>query len=78
MAGAWRRLRNEELRNLYISPNIIGVIKIRGMRWVGHVVRVVVMNTYSILVEKRKGTRPCGRPRRRWEENIIMGIRETV
>jgi hypothetical protein len=33
----WRKLHNEELHNLYYSPNIIGVIKSRRMRWAGHV-----------------------------------------
>jgi hypothetical protein len=35
--GGWRRLHNEELHNLYASPNIIRVTKSRGMRWAGHV-----------------------------------------
>jgi hypothetical protein len=39
VAGGWRRLHNEELRNLYTSPNIIKVIKSRRMRWTGHVAR---------------------------------------
>jgi hypothetical protein len=35
----WRRLHNEEINDLYSSPNIIRVVKSRGMRWAGHVVR---------------------------------------
>jgi len=48
----WRRQHNEELRNLYASPNIIRVIKSRSIRWVGgHVACMGEMrNTYNILV----------------------------
>jgi hypothetical protein len=40
VAGGWRRLHNEELHNLYGSPNIIRVIKSRRMRWAGNVARM--------------------------------------
>ena len=37
VTGQWRKLHNEELSNLYSSPNIIRVIKLRRMRWAGQV-----------------------------------------
>jgi len=40
VTGEWRRLHNEELNDLYSSPNIVLVIKSRRMRWAGHVARV--------------------------------------
>jgi hypothetical protein len=37
VTGRWRKLHNEELRDLYSSPSIIRIIKSRRMRWAGHV-----------------------------------------
>jgi hypothetical protein len=70
------RLHNEELHNLYASPDIITVIKSRRMRWVGHVARMEEMRNAYILVGKPEGKRPLGRPRRRWKGNITIDLRE--
>jgi len=65
--GEWRRLRNEELNDLYSSPNIVRVIKSRRMRWAGHVAHVgEERGAYRVLVGKLEGKRPLGRPRHRW------------
>jgi hypothetical protein len=73
----WRKLHNEELNNLYCSPSIIRIIKSRRMRWTWHVARTgEKRNGYRILVGKPEGKRPLGRPRRRWEDNIRMNLRE--
>ena len=73
----WRRMHNEELNDLYSSPNIVQVIKSRRMRWAGHVARMVEeRGVYRVLVGKPEGKRPLGRPRRRWEDNIRMDLQE--
>jgi hypothetical protein len=70
---------NEELHNLYSSPNIIRMIKSRRMKWAGHVARMgETRNAYRILVGKPEGKRPRGRPRRRGVDNIKIFLRKIV
>jgi hypothetical protein len=75
--GSWRKLHNDELHNLYSSPNIVRVIKSRRMRWAGHVARMGEgRSVYGVLVGRPEGKRPLGRPRHRWEDNIKIDLRE--
>jgi hypothetical protein len=62
--ASWRKLHNEELRNLYSSPRIIRMIKSRRMRWAGNIARLG-KNTDIRNQRKLEGKRPLGRPRRR-------------
>jgi hypothetical protein len=75
--GSWRKLHNDELHNLYSSPNIVRVIKSRRMRWAGHVAHMGEgKGVYRVLVGRPEGKRPLGRTRYRWEDNIKMDLRE--
>ena len=59
-------MHNEELNDLYTSPNIVRVIS-RRMRWAGHMARMgEERGVYRVLVGKPEGKRPLGRPRRKW------------
>jgi hypothetical protein len=73
--GSWRKLHNDELHNLYSSPNTVRVIKSRRMRWAGHVARIGEgRGVYRVLVGRPEGKRSLGRPRRMWEDNIKMDL----
>ena len=77
VTGEWRRLHNEELNDLYSSPNNVRVIKSRRMRWAGYVMRMGdKKGAYRVLVGKLEGKRPLGKPRRRWVDNIRMDLQE--
>jgi hypothetical protein len=70
VTGEWRKLHNEELRDLYSSPSIIRIIKSSRMRWAGHITR---------MGEKRNAywwEMPLGRPRRRGVDNIRRDLGE--
>jgi hypothetical protein len=76
VTGEWRKLHNEELHNLYSSPDIIRQVKLRRMGWAGHVARMgEEIKVYKVLVGKPEGKRPLGRPRRRWEDGIRLDLR---
>ena len=77
VTGEWRNLHNEELNDLYSSPNIVRVIKSTRMTWAGHVARMDEgRDVHKVLVGKTRGKRPLGRPRRRWEDNIKMDLQK--
>jgi len=72
-----RRLHNEELNDLYSSPNIILVIKSGWMRWAGHVANMRKTNgAFRILMGTPEGRRTLGRPRRRWQDIIKTDLQE--
>jgi hypothetical protein len=77
VTGEWRKLHNEELRDLYTSPNIIRLIKPRRMGWTDHVARTgKKRNVFGLLVGKPERKRPLGRSGRRRVDNIKMDLVE--
>jgi hypothetical protein len=70
VTGEWRKLHNDKLNGMN-SPNVIRVIKSRRMKWAGN-----VAFAYRIMVGKPEGKKPFGKPRRRWEDNIKMDLKE--
>jgi hypothetical protein len=77
VTGGWRKLRNEELRDLYSSPSVIGIIKSRRMRWAGHVAGIWEKSiAYRLLVGKPEGERSLGRPKRKSIDNVKMDLLE--
>ena len=77
VTGEWRKLHNEELNELYSSPNIVRVIKSRRLKWAGHVARMEEgRGVHEVLVGKPDGKRPLGRPRRRWQDTIKILFRK--
>jgi hypothetical protein len=62
----WRKLHDDELHNLYSTPDIILMLKSRKMRWAEHVAHMgEKRNSYGVLLGRPEGKRPLGRPGRR-------------
>jgi hypothetical protein len=77
MIGKERRLRNEELYDLYCSPNTIRVIKSRRIGWAGYVARMGDRTgTHRVLIGRPEEKKSFGKSRRRWKGNIKKDIQE--
>jgi hypothetical protein len=78
-----RKLRTEELRNFYSSPNIIRMIELKNMSWARYVARMgekenaYRTSEFRILMEMSDGKIPLGRHRRDWGNNIKTDFRDT-
>jgi hypothetical protein len=71
----WREFHNQELHEIYSSPNVIMAVRSRRMRLAGHVAHMGRMrNVYDILVRKTVMKKPLRSPRHRWKDNIKMGL----
>ena len=74
--GQWRIKTNAELMIKYKAPDIVNVIKIRSLEWLGHVVRINETRSVKIFEGKLEVQRGRGRPRLRWINDVEDDLRK--
>jgi hypothetical protein len=74
--GVWRKRYNHELYELFNEPNVVKCIKINRLGWAGHVIRMNNNRTVKkVFNTKPVGTRKIGRPKLRWEDDVIQDVK---
>jgi hypothetical protein len=74
--GYWRIKTNQEINDILKGQNIIGFIKKQRLNWLGHVERVAEDNTVRRIKRwKPMSKRPIGRPKTRWEDDVLEDIK---
>ena len=77
VTGEQRKLHNEELNDLCLSPNFVQMNNSRRMRKAGNVAHMGgSRGVYRVLVRKHEGKSPLGRPTHRWEDNIKIDLQQ--
>ncbi|XP_018576050.1 uncharacterized protein LOC108914683 [Anoplophora glabripennis] len=75
--GMWERRTNNEIKELYKEPDIIGVIKAQRIRWLGHITRMHSERVPARIINCKIGnTRRQGRPRVRWKKEVEDDMRQ--
>jgi hypothetical protein len=73
----WRIRNNMEIDNLIEGADIVRFIKAQRIKWLGHIQRMgQARPTRKLLDWKPMGTRPVGKPRQRWQENVMEDLKK--
>jgi len=74
--GCWRIKTNQEINDILKGQNVIGFIKKQRLNWLGHVERMAEDNTVQRIKRwKPTSRRPIGRPKTRWEDDVLEDIK---
>jgi hypothetical protein len=74
--GIWKRSYNHELYKLFNEPDITGYVKVKRLKWAGHLMRTSENRTIKkVFNTKPEGTRKVGRPKLKWKECVCQDIR---